>query len=225
MNNTTLKKRFNPSLLSVVVVTVLLWWGGTAAGGSLPVPSGNFGGMDADSLLVSDADSLLVSDADTARVAVGLSATSADTMRVSHFFSTMPDSLLPYLSRNNRLDLIDFMDSGMKAVITNMFEEQSEMTVLTTDSLTLQLNAVHRFDMLLVRGRIDRGPEENLICIRDTYGHSSETTERCFRFFTLKSWQPLDASRVTLSDEKLEREKREGMLGILKWIHQIIKNI
>ena len=43
---------------------------------------------------------------------VSLATTAVDMKDV---FTAMPDSVLPTLTRNNRLDMIDFVASGMKA--------------------------------------------------------------------------------------------------------------
>ena len=62
-------------------------------------------------------------------------------LRMADVFKQMPDSLMPYLSTNNRLDMIDFMDAHMKAEVTNLLDGKSEMTALADDSLTIQLSA------------------------------------------------------------------------------------
>ena len=43
--------------------------------------------------------------------------------------STMPDSLAPYLTENNRLDMIDFKEANMKAEVHNAFEGKTELMV------------------------------------------------------------------------------------------------
>ena len=40
---------------------------------------------------------------------------SAQNLKMRDVFKQIPDSLVPYLSQNNRLDFIDFLDSNMKA--------------------------------------------------------------------------------------------------------------
>ena len=55
-------------------------------------------------------------------------------------FSQMPDSILPYLTTNNRLDMLDFKDSNMRAVVQNKLGGNSELLTLADDSLTLQLS-------------------------------------------------------------------------------------
>lgn len=46
---------------------------------------------------------------------------SAQDVTIRDIFKQMPDSLMPYLSQNNRLDFIDFLDSHMKAEVRNTF--------------------------------------------------------------------------------------------------------
>ena len=47
----------------------------------------------------------------------------------------MPDSLVPYLSLNNRLDMVDFMDAKMRAAVDNSLGGESEMTFLSDELL------------------------------------------------------------------------------------------
>ena len=75
---------------------------------------------------------------------------SADSLTIKTVFMEMPDSILPYLSRNNCLDFVDFVASGMKAQVDNELGGKSVMTALTDDSLSIQLNAVSKVDMLLL---------------------------------------------------------------------------
>ena len=51
----------------------------------------------------------------------------AQHLTIRDVFKSMPDSLMPYLSNNNRLDFIDFMDSNMKAEVKNQFGGNSIM--------------------------------------------------------------------------------------------------
>ena len=49
-------------------------------------------------------------------------AQSTEEPTMAALFKAMPDSLMPYLTKNNRLDMIDFMEANMKAEITNQLE-------------------------------------------------------------------------------------------------------
>ena len=75
----------------------------------------------------------------------------AQEKTMSELFKAMPDSLLPYLTTNNRLDMLDFMEAKMKAEVTNLLDGKSEMTALTHDSLSIRMNGVLRIDMKIVR--------------------------------------------------------------------------
>ena len=75
---------------------------------------------------------------------------SAQDLKLRDVFKQMPDSLMPYLSKNDRLDFIDFLDSNMKAEVRNQFGGTSEMTSLTDDSLSIRMSNSLRTDILLL---------------------------------------------------------------------------
>ena len=66
------------------------------------------------------------------------------------YFVTMPDSLCPLLSAVNRADCIDFLESKMKAEVTNAFGTKSEMTDLTTDYIRLKMTSQSMWQMKLL---------------------------------------------------------------------------
>ena len=55
---------------------------------------------------------------------------SLQAQEAKTFFKNMPDSLSPLLTAVNRADCIDFLESKMKAEVTNRFGGKSEMTEL-----------------------------------------------------------------------------------------------
>lgn len=77
-------------------------------------------------------------------------AAQDDGLTVRKAFAAMPDSVVPYLTANNRLDLIDFFDSNMKAEVTNTLDGKTELTALTADSLSLRLNEAVTLHMMLL---------------------------------------------------------------------------
>ena len=83
-------------------------------------------------------------------LATTLNQASAQSITMRDVFRQMPDSLMPYLSKNNRLDFIDFLDSGMKAEVKNQLGGTSQMIALGDDSLTIRMNPSLRTDMLLM---------------------------------------------------------------------------
>ena len=137
----------------------------------------------------------------------------AQKKTVSDMFRVMPDSLLPVLSENNRLDMIDFMASGMKAAVTNRIGGESEMTALTDSSLTLHLSEALTVDMALVNTTEAYDSCHQLVRMVYTYQLSSgKGQESVTRYFTLR-WRPLqqvpqglpnmDSSTILKQDEEI----------------------
>ena len=125
----------------------------------------------------------------------------AQTMR--EVFIAMPDSIEPLLSKNNRMDMIDFMDNHMQARVTNRLDEQSIMDTLTTDyvKVTLTTNAVMEMKLY------DKGKDKVLLFVR-TVGGPAKGSE--IRFFT-PEWKPLKAQFSLPSFPSYEVNPRESL--------------
>lgn len=76
---------------------------------------------------------------------VSLQAQQAKTL-----FTNMPDSLNPLLTAVNRADCIDFLESKMKAEVTNRFGGKSEMTELAADYIRVQMTPQSSWQMKLL---------------------------------------------------------------------------
>lgn len=107
-------------------------------------------------------------------------------------FLQMPASMLPYLNENNKLDFIDFMDSGMKAVVTNELGGKSEMTALKDSSLIIEMNPSTTIIMHLMPVNEMVDSCHQVICMITTYGH--DIRESKITVYS-KNWHPLDASK------------------------------
>lgn len=75
---------------------------------------------------------------------------SLQAQEAKQVFVNMPDSILPILTKVNRADCIDFLDSDMRALIKNRFDQQSEMTRLTSDYIHMQLSPLSTFELKLL---------------------------------------------------------------------------
>lgn len=72
---------------------------------------------------------------------LGISSSfSVGAQEAKTVFVNIPDSLCPLLSSVNRADCIDFIESKMKAQVTNRFGGKSEMTELSPDYVSLQMS-------------------------------------------------------------------------------------
>lgn len=99
------------------------------------------------------------------RWAVGLllmvAAVNGAAREVKELFVAMPDSVVPLLSAVNRADLVDFMASGMKAVVTNRLNGKTEMTQLTPTYLRLSHSGKASWQMKLLTSAAG----DTLICV------------------------------------------------------------
>ena len=109
-------------------------------------------------------------------------------------FKAMPDSLIPYLSQNNRLDMIDFMESGMEAKVTNQLGGKSTMTALNDRYLSIRLNEATRCEMRLLPVSTPVDSLSQIICLVRTYGVEGQESEVTF-YSCL--WRPLE---LTVND-------------------------
>lgn len=168
--------------------------------------------------------------------ALGLSAQTT----IRDLLKSMPDSVIPYITDNNRLDMIDFIDSNMDAVVTNALGGKSQMLKLTDQYVSIQLSESSSVAMRLldVPTPVDSLPQ--ILCLVRTY--DSGIRESTVSFYSL-TWRPLSTTdyfsqpdymySATIGDEEpcltLRQESRLDTLGeedaeetkeiltILKW--------
>ena len=132
-----------------------------------------------------------------------ISTSQAQT--ISEVFKAMPDSLTPYLTTNNRLDLLDFMEAKMKAVVNNELGGETEMTFLSDDSLCVKMNDALTFELKLEKSVSNTqsqvldsadSADSIVICLKKTYktsGHQKEVITQRFS----SSWCPVSKPSVT----------------------------
>ena len=137
-------------------------------------------------------------------MALTFSQASADNVKIRDVFREMPDSLMPYLSLNNRLDFIDFIDSDMKAEVHNMLGSTSEMTSMADDSLTIRMSNGLRVDMLVM---------DSTVVMVETFLVDSIYGESKVSYFTTQ-WQPLQ--QPSLSEAQEQRISRLKLQNIVK---------
>lgn len=111
----------------------------------------------------------------------------------------MPESIVPYLSENNRLDLIDFVDSNMKAEVHNLFDGKTELVRLTPQYAAFSLNEAARMEIRLLDAFEPVDSANQLICLVRTYG-SGDIQDSQVEFYSV-NWRILDtATYIKLPD-------------------------
>lgn len=124
-------------------------------------------------------------------------------------FTDMPESMMPLLTKSDRMDCMDYMDSGMKAVVTNKLGGNTEMLRFDKNYLSVQLTEVSTFDMKLFYHR----DSSVLICVIQTV--CSEMCDSRLSFYD-GDWKPIDKSHLIeepiLEDYLIrDRSKRDSI--------------
>lgn len=121
---------------------------------------------------------------------LSLCAAVAGAADVKDAFVAMPDSVLPLLSGINRLDMLDFQASGMKAVVRNRLDGESELMDFSSQSMKIRYTANSEVTIRLYYYR-DSVP---VICMAHTMVSNGIRDSRIDFYDT--RWQKLDASRI-----------------------------
>ena len=101
-------------------------------------------------------------------------------------FIAMPDSITPLLTKVNKEDCVDFLDSNMKAEVKNRFDGTAEMKVLTDDYTLIQTSEVGTLEMKL----FPVNDSTKVVCMVKTVCASACDSE--IRFYTSDWKQELD---------------------------------
>ena len=71
----------------------------------------------------------------------------ANAQQAKQYFVSMPDTILPLLTEINRADCIDFLESNMRAIVTNRLDGKNEMTKLTDNYIAIKLSEQSSWQM------------------------------------------------------------------------------
>ncbi len=103
--------------------------------------------------------------------------------RIRDVYAEAPDSIFPLLTKNNRLDQIDFRENNMQAVVKNKYDDHVELLVLTDQYLKLQLSERCLVEMRLL--------SDSTFCMVETF--SAPALDSRIRFFDT-AWHELSLS-------------------------------
>ena len=132
-----------------------------------------------------------------------LSQASAQSVQIRDAFREMPDSLMPYLSKNNRLDFIDFLDSKMKAEVKNQLGGTSEMLSIGSDSLTIRMNQSLTVDLLAI---------DSVLVMVETFKVDSVYGESRVHYYSAE-WKPIAAPVFTeAQQQRINRLKLQNIV-------------
>lgn len=100
-------------------------------------------------------------------------------------WKTLPDTMLPYIDSNHRLEMTEFLNMGLKGDVDHSLQGQSTMDTITSDYIHLSLNEA--VEMHIKRLAYQDG--DSILCIVKTW--SAPDKESDVYFYT-QDWQRLD---------------------------------
>lgn len=129
-------------------------------------------------------------------VVIALSAqVSAKSLR--DLWLCMPDSLMPVLDKNLRLEFVDLKDMGVKMDVRNLLGEDCSMDTLAADYMLLTVSKSSSCEMLL----LPRSDGDSLLCVVRTFlGHEKESEVRFYdqQWREVNLWELLPADVYTI---------------------------
>ena len=128
--------------------------------------------------------------------------------RIRDVYAEAPDSIFPLLTKNNRLDQIDFRENDMPALVRNRFDDHSELLILTDRYLQLRLSECCLVEMRLL--------SDSTFCMVQTY--SAPAPDSRLRLFDT-AWhelpQTIDRPEVhRFLDEDIDTDVRLALQAL-----------
>lgn len=125
-------------------------------------------------------------------VTVALSV-SVHAKSLRDLWISMPDTLMPILDKNLRIEFVDLKDMGVKAEVKNLLGENSVMDTLSTDYLQMTTSASSSVQMLL----LPRSGSDSLLCVIKTFLGTEKESE--VRFYD-QQWQEVNSQDLLPAD-------------------------
>lgn len=112
--------------------------------------------------------------------------TSMAELTAADAFTSAPQNVFPLLDRNTRLDMVDYVKSGLSTPSQNSLQGRSAITELTPQALTVKMSDSSAAQIAVLQGA--KGEVIALISTVATPGLDST-----IRFYD-SSWKPLDGA-------------------------------
>ncbi len=134
-------------------------------------------------------------------VVLGCLPTMGQRPLISDLFKSAPSHFFPYLSNNEKLDMLDFAALNMTTEVTNELDGKSSILMLTDSYLKMKLSRASLVEMRLLP--VGEKCDSMLLCVVTTLG-DSVPQESKVEFFNC-SWQPLsiDVGYTPLSQHSM----------------------
>lgn len=119
-------------------------------------------------------------------LAVAALSASAQAGMLRDLWVSMPDSLLPVLDKNLRIEFVDLKDMGVRAEVKNLLGEDCVMDTLSNDYLQLTTSESSSWQMLL----LPKSGNDSLLCVVRTFTGTEKESE--VRFYD-RQWREVNS--------------------------------
>lgn len=112
---------------------------------------------------------------------------SADAKSMKDLLVSMPDEVMPYLPKNQRLEFAELQEMGVKAEVKNLLGEVSVMDTLTQDFVQVRMSKVSTLQMK----KLPMENGDSVICVVKSFAGPEKESEL---YFFNQEWKALDAN-------------------------------
>lgn len=121
---------------------------------------------------------------------------SAQQIPMRDIFAAMPDSVLPLVSKNNRLDCIDFIENNMEAKVRNRMDSYVTLEALTPHYLRFRTSANAYIEMRSLTWHPDDTTSTQIVAlVRTAEGGVGDMVVRHSHLtFMTPDWHPFPVS-------------------------------
>lgn len=95
-----------------------------------------------------------------------LSVTTGSSKNIKDMWLSMPDTIIPYLTNNHRIELIDYWNMNVSPDVKNNLGGTTKLDTITSDYLQISVNSSTVFQMKM----ISINGEDSVLCLLKTYG-------------------------------------------------------
>ncbi len=114
----------------------------------------------------------------------------APAKSMTEIWKLVPDSLIPYIDANHRLEMTEFIGMGLNGEVDNLMQSKSKMDTLTSDYIRLTLSE----SSLMELKRLPYEGGDSILCVVKTWKTPQE--ESIVNFYT-QDWKPLSIASTT----------------------------
>ena len=111
-------------------------------------------------------------------------------------FASMPDSIAPLVTKNNRLDCIDFIENNMEARVRNVLDDYVTLEALTPDYARFRTSTSAFLELKL----LPASDSTSVLCLLRTAQSGEVNTARRMEDTTIRffhpDWTPIDSDSL-----------------------------